>query len=204
MNIDPRADRGDYAVALVVARGILARWREEIEKGVSEGEDRLKYSSSLKPAAKTESEKVAMKLLQFREVDVSKLKTVQPTMQEKARELSKRIVESSNETDPLYITYLSSSSSSDSDSEDEATPVTKTKATAVKNADGGWTVVVKGGPVMEVQESDLLDDSKFLIDGAFTDQNVDEKKRQAANIKRQRQWDWKQKEKELGERARVL
>jgi len=44
---------------------MLARWRDDIEKAVEEGNDCEEYSSVLKPGPKTEAEKLALTLIEF-------------------------------------------------------------------------------------------------------------------------------------------
>jgi len=44
---------------------MLARWRDDIEKAVEEGNNYKEYSCILKPRAKTDAEKLALTLIEF-------------------------------------------------------------------------------------------------------------------------------------------
>jgi len=51
-------DLGDIYAAKIWAGHMLARWRDDIEKAVDEGNNRDEYSSILKPAATTEGKSI--------------------------------------------------------------------------------------------------------------------------------------------------
>jgi len=66
-------DLHDLAVAALRSLHILGKWREEIIKAVSEGEDYAAYWNILLPFPKTEPEKMAMWLLHFKRIDTNNL-----------------------------------------------------------------------------------------------------------------------------------
>jgi hypothetical protein len=68
LSIDAKNDLGNFYIAEIRATKILGKWRQHIEKGVSEGNNRAVYSAVHLPSlfATTDCEKLVMKLLNFK------------------------------------------------------------------------------------------------------------------------------------------
>ena len=145
---------------------ILSHWRDDIKTGVSEGEDYINYSNVLLPSAKTEAKKIAMKLVHFEKITTEMLSTAkeEKSKEMKAAEITRSIVYSTKNTQPIAITaYLSSL---ESESEDESVPETQSfDGTAIKTGTNTWQVFVENQPPMTVTDKDLLDTSKFFVQG---------------------------------------
>jgi len=64
---NPDNDMSDlYVARRIQASYMLARWRDDIDKAaVEEGNNHEDYAQILKPVAKTEAERVALKLIEF-------------------------------------------------------------------------------------------------------------------------------------------
>jgi len=145
---------------------IVSRWRDDIKTGVSEGEDYVTYSNVLLPSVKTEAKKIAMKLVHFEKITTDMLSTAkeEKSKEEKAAEITKSIVYSTKNMQPIAITaYLSSL-----ESEPEDASVLETQSfdgTAVKTDNNTWLVIVENQPRMTVTDKDLLDTNKFFVQG---------------------------------------
>jgi len=59
----------DIAIACIWSTHILGQWRDEIQTAVNEGEDYVQYSNILLPSAKTDAEKIAMRLIHFKKIE---------------------------------------------------------------------------------------------------------------------------------------
>lgn len=107
IDMDPTLEALGYgAVACVRGEQILSKWRNRIEEAVSEGADYEEYASILLPssAATTESDKLSLKLFDFELVDVTKLILPVPTTtEEKAQQLSERMVSTSHISDVINV-----------------------------------------------------------------------------------------------------
>jgi len=106
---------------------MLARWRDEIEKAVDEGNVREEYTRILKPKAKTEAEKVALKLIDFFEPSRAALELPQ---EENSKQINKcqdtmQILNGTVLGDGVTLTYYASSSSDSK--EDNSVKGTATK-----------------------------------------------------------------------------
>ncbi len=111
---EPGNDFGDYYVAKIRANCMLARWRDDIEKAVEEGNDREEYSSVLKPGPKTEAEKLALTLIEFFRPDRAETIDLTQTQKEEVSENCENTVRILNGTalgDGITLTYYSSSDS---------------------------------------------------------------------------------------------
>jgi len=62
---NPDNDMGDLYVAKIHASSMLARWRDDIEKAVKEGNNHEEYAQILKPGPKNEAERLAFTLIEF-------------------------------------------------------------------------------------------------------------------------------------------
>jgi hypothetical protein len=109
LELNDRSDVGDHCVAEIQATMILAKWREHIAKGVSEGNDKTLHATTCLPAsmASTDFEKLAMKVVKFEVVDISKVPLPAPkTKEERAREISKTIIDLTPIARPIHVSYL--------------------------------------------------------------------------------------------------
>jgi len=179
---DHGLNRQDIEIAYIRANQILSRWREEIEKAVSEGENYSTYSHMLLPSPRTDSEKVAMKLVHFKKIERSGLQTAVcgKTKEEKAAEITWHLVLSTKNTEPIAVTYLpsssSESSSSDSLSGDDSTDCGASRAsgTAIKIDTNKWRVTLDNNTEMITTDKDLLDSNKFYVERKWTSAGKDE------------------------------
>jgi len=62
---NPNNDMGDLYVAKIHASSMLARWRDDIDKAVEEGNNCEEYAQILKPGPKNEAERLAFTLIEF-------------------------------------------------------------------------------------------------------------------------------------------
>ncbi len=197
----PDNDMGDLYVARIRATSMLARWRDDIEKAVEEGNNREEYSRILKPKAKTEAEKVAIKLIDFFEPPHAAFDLSQEENNKQMNICQDTTVQILNGTaigDGINLTYYSSSSS-DSEEDDSvkgtATKSRKTKVDQTNEADVppnndddiSWFVVLANGQKFEVVENDLKNAEQYKVhlptNNQFLPCVAENKKR-----KQQRQW----------------
>jgi len=174
---NPGNDMGDLYVAQIRATSMLARWRDEIEKAVDEGNVCEEYACILKPKAKTEAEKVALKLIDFFEPSRAALELPQ---EENSKQINKcqdtmQILNGTVLGDGVTLTYYASSSSDskeDNSVKGTATKLWKTKADqtvdvnvpAINNDDDtSWFVVLANGQTFEVLENDLKNTEQYKV-----------------------------------------
>jgi hypothetical protein len=94
LTIDPLIDENDLAVALICGGEILSKWRKAIQEAVTEDKNYEDFSCTLLPGSTTtdDSHRVAMKMIQFKSVDVFKIPLpVKPTKVEREYITSVRI-----------------------------------------------------------------------------------------------------------------
>ena len=111
IELDDRNDLGDFYIAEIQATKILAKWREHIALGVSEGNDEQLYAATNSPAsmARSDFEILTMKLVKFEAVDISKLPLPsRKTKEEREQAISKAIVDITPIARPIHITYRNS------------------------------------------------------------------------------------------------
>jgi len=155
----------DLAVAVVRSSHILGKWREEISKAVSEGEDYAAYSNILLPSPKTEPEKMAMRLLHFKRIDTNNLCPVvskKKSKEEEALEITKQLVYTTKKAEPIFLTAYLSSSESDTD-DDSASDKQTSPGTAIKKKTNEWHVYLENDQFMTATDEDLLDSNKFFV-----------------------------------------
>jgi len=95
----------DVAIAYIRSMHILSRWREDISKAVSEGEDYDKYSHILIPSPKTEPEKIVMRMMHFRKIETNNLCPVakeKKSKEEESAKITRQIVYSTKKWNPLW------------------------------------------------------------------------------------------------------
>jgi len=193
----------DLAVAVVRSSHILGKWREEISKAVSEGEDYAAYSNILLPSPKTEPEKMAMRLLHFKRIDTNNLCPVvskKKSKEEEALEITKQLVYTTKKAEPIFLTAYLSSSKSETD--DDSTSEKQTSPdTAIKKKTNEWHVYLENDQFMTATDEDLLDSNKFFVQRKCLDNDETTKKKQSAKQKRARRAEKIEKEKTIREKG---
>jgi len=150
-------------------------------EAVKEGEDYVKHSHVLLPSAKTDSEKIAMWLVYFKKIETNGLHPVriEKSKEEKAAEIVRMIICSTQIFEPISVTYLSSESKSDDNHIKSAT------GTAVKLDMNKWYVCLKNKVEMITMDEELMDTNKFSVQQKWTssDSNKTPRKKQSARQK---------------------
>jgi len=185
---------------------ILAQWRDDIAKGVSEGNDEETYANTLLPSPKTEAEKVAMRLIHFEKIDSKSpwlAGAADKTKEEKAAEITHWIVLSTKISEPIKVTYLLLQLPSDAESScDDNSEMTKTsRGTAVKEGENNWYVSLDNNKKMSVTDNDLMDGSKFYVEQLSVEQDESKRRKQSAKRKRTHQTEQFEKEKKIREKG---
>jgi hypothetical protein len=142
---------GDIYVAIVRAGEILAKWRDGIEKAVSEGETVLEISEARLPTLSTPAQVLALHVVDLVEVDVNRIELPEEkSKEERAVEITENILENTVIAEPVQIMYLHGSSSdeaggesSNTDDDDEFDEMkgsaTKTELSGLPS-DNKWSV----------------------------------------------------------------
>ncbi len=180
----------------------MSRWREDIKKAVSEGKNYAIYSHTLLPSAQTDLERLAMKLVHFKKIESSGLdaKAVDKTKEEKAVEITHRIVCSTKITELIAVTAYLSTSESDTDDNDLASSMqSKASGTAVKQDTNNWHVYLNNQMMITATDQDLLDPNKFHAEHKCmsVDNNEATKKKQSVKQKRAHKGEQIMKEKQI-------
>jgi hypothetical protein len=209
-------DMGDIYVGILRAGEILAKWREGIEKAVSEGAKLLEISKARLPAPSTPAQVLALDIVDLVEVDVNEIELPEAqSKEERAVEITENILQNTVIAEPIQITYLSSSSDDEeavNESDDGEYSAEEMKGSATKTELSGglpgenkWRVTIrKGGGqanTFEVKENDLLG-SQYVIQRTYNNSSREQQQRMLAKEKRKRQAESRKKEKELAELAR--
>jgi len=192
----------------MVAEQILAKWHKDIDEAVSEGETYNEYANILVPQAKTDAEKIALKLVELRKIEFDKLpKNTSIGLQERRGEdISRKIVYSTQVTKPIeVIAYHNADNAADSQSTtDSSTTSESIPGTAVKTGQQTWTVYLENEEPISLTSDDLLDSSRFFVKRECwsNDVNANERKKQSAKRKRARMSERIQKEKQIHDKAK--
>ena len=169
LELDSDNNFGDSALALIRGEEILKKWRLAIEEGVSKGEKYEEYAKTLLPSGvlgMSDAMKIALKLVTFEIVDISKVQLpAKKTKEEKAREFTVNVINSTKiAMQPVEIAYLSSSSSdsdkssdsndSNESSDDEAVVVLQkwVEETAIKLSETKWQVILSDGSILATEQ----------------------------------------------------
>jgi len=176
---NPDNDMGDLYVARIRATSMLARWRDDIEKAVEEGNNCEEYACILKPSAKTEAERVALKLIDFFEPShaVFDLPAQDGNNMVKSKQINNcqetvQILNGTTLGNGITLTYYSSDSNKDDSVKGTATKLQKMKADQTKEADVlqdddgiSWFVVLANGQTFQVVEEELrtLNNTEFTF-----------------------------------------
>jgi hypothetical protein len=148
---------GRGAVACVRGEKILKKYRSRIDEAVSKGGDYEEYTTILLPTAviHTGSEKIAMKLLEFQLVDITKIVLPEPnTKKEKAKKCSGHIVTTAHISDAIKVAYLSGD-------KDDAEGKFWVPGNALKMPNNMWQVVLNTGKQLLISEFKLLDSKRW-------------------------------------------
>ena len=196
LELNDRNDIGDYYVAEIQATMILAKWREHIANGVSEGNDEILYATACLPAsmATTDFEKFAMTLVKFEVVDISKVPLPAPeTKEERARAISKTIIDLTPVARPIHISYLPEPT-------DNTAPIDSSaawqKGTAIKGKNSTWNVMLQNGDQFRFDSEEMLSSSNINIEKAYTELGSADRRRTISLKMRLRASDKKSKENE--------
>jgi hypothetical protein len=207
-------DMGDIYVAIVRAGEILAKWRDGIEKAVSEGETVLEISKARLPTPSTPAQVLALHAVDLVEVDVTRIELPEEkSKEERAVEITENILENTVIAEPVQITYLHASSSDEAGGESSNTDdgdFDEMKGSAMKTelsslpSDNKWSVTIRDGGQGKnfvVKESELLGPN-FVIQQTYNNLSAEQRQRMLAKGKRKRQAEFRKKETELAELAR--
>jgi hypothetical protein len=186
----------DSEIALLRGEEILSKWRRKVEAGVSEGNEENDYARNLLPSSCAADElalEVATRLIEFEIVDVTRIELPEKkTKEEKTKEHTDHLVKNTAVLEPLQVSCLNT----DSDSE-------SVSGLAVKMESGKWQVMINGGlDKLEVDEGDLLDDTKYFVEHKFQNRSAAEVRRAAQKQKRKRRQEQEVLERILEEKAR--
>jgi len=154
----PNNDLGDHYVLKIQASAMLARWSDDIETAVEEGNNCEEYSCILKPGPKNEAERLAFTLIEFfcPPPCAATIDLTQQTENKEGKNKCENTVQILNGTalgDGITLTYYSSSDSKEDDLvKGTATTLRKTKTDQGDEADTvcndkdndiSWFVVLK-------------------------------------------------------------
>jgi hypothetical protein len=212
LDLDDNNDLGDYYIAEIQATKILGKWWGNIEKGVSEGNNAAAYSAIHLPQtfAETDYEKLVMKLVAFELVDVYKIPLpASKTKEERAKDISKTIVDLTPIARPINISYLLTASSTDTD--DDSTNNTGTgphdfswvDGTAIKRKNNTWNITIANGDELTFTSDKMLTSPKIYVKNAYTELDNSQRKRIISKKRRIRASEQKMKEKEYIELGKV-
>ena len=132
--------------------------------------DELEYAAASLPGsmATTDFEKFAMKLVKFVAVDISKVPLPAPkTKEERAREISKTIVDLTPIARPIHISYLPDEPTDNTGPDDSSTAWQK--GTAVKGKNSIWNVMLRNGEQFNFTSEQMLSSSNMNIEKAYTE-----------------------------------
>jgi len=161
---------GDIGVATVLAEHILARWREDIDQAVSEGEKYEEYANTLIPQAKTDAEKIALTLVTLRKInydDLPKKMSVEETKEKRGEEITRKIISATQIIEPIkVVAYINAAANADSDNNsttDSSATCQSIGGTAVKTGIDTWTVILRNKTQISVTSAELMDPSRFFV-----------------------------------------
>jgi len=117
------------------------------------------------PQAKTDAERIALTLVQFRRVAYNSLPKSSPekSQEKRGEEITRKIVASTHIVEAVeVVAYLNDSdnnSAADSSSSGESV-----SGLVVKKSSTTWTVILKNEQEISVTNNDLMDPSQFLLE----------------------------------------
>ncbi len=100
---------GNHSAAIIRDAEILKKWRNAIKQAVSEGESYENFAKAYSPnnEVKTDSEKLAMKLVTFELVDIYQVRiSFKMTKKEKACQHTEDIVASTKISEAIQLTWM--------------------------------------------------------------------------------------------------
>jgi hypothetical protein len=153
-----------------------------------------------------------MKLIEFEPLDVSKIPLRAPkTKEERAKEISKMIVNLTRIAQPIHISYLVGSDTDESEiSDEESTNDTGsldssaswTEGAAVKRKSATWGVALSNGFELTLPSNEMLTSPNVFVQNACLELDSTERKGTFSKKKRIRVTEKRRKEKEHIELAR--
>jgi len=188
---------------------MMARWRDDVDTAVGEGNKCEEYARILKPTAKTEAERVALKLIEFFQPchdavvdllvhDDDERDTMTTTKHSSNCQNTLQILNGTALGDGVTLTYYSGSDSEEDDSsvKGTATKLRKKRTDqthdmeAQKNNedDRSWFIILSNGQTFEVVQNDLKNAEQYKVhlptNSQFLSCGIAENKKR----KQQRQW----------------
>jgi len=134
---------------------------------VSEGEKYEEYANICLPQAKTDTERIALTLVQFRRVAYNSLPKISPekSQEKRGEEITRKIVASTHIAEAVeVVAYLNDSdNNSAADSSSLGSVGESVSGIAVKNGSTTWTMFLKNKQQISVTDNDLMDQSRFLV-----------------------------------------
>jgi len=184
---------GDIGVATVLAEHILARWHEDIDKAVSEGEQYEEYANTLIPQAKTDADQIALTLVTLQKInydDLPKKMSVEETKKKKGEEITRKIVSSTQIIEPIkVVAYVNKAVANADDSDNNSTADSSATSqliggTAVKTGIDTWTVIFKNNKQISVTSAELMDPSRFFVKRKWL---TEDKNKNKKNLQRRKE-----------------
>ena len=136
------------------ANSILARWRDQLKRGIEEGNDPASYSNILKPTATTPAEKIALTYIWIVPCKIESVKTwnVQSSPISKAerqKQINETIIKSTQVSGSVPLIYFNGENNK------------QTNGTAVKLSKNGlWMVTLSNEEHFTVSDETELTNSK--------------------------------------------
>ena len=134
---------------------------------MSEGEKYEEYANICLPQAKTDAERIALTLVQFRRVAYNSLPKSSPekSQEKRGEEITRKIVASTHIAEAVeVVAYLNDSdNNSAADSSSLGSVGESVSGIAVKNGSTTWTMFLKNKQQISVTDNDLIDRSLFFV-----------------------------------------
>jgi len=159
---------GDIGVATVLAEHILARWHEDIDQAVSEGEKYEEYANTLVPQAKMDAKEIVLTLVTLWKInydDLPKKMSVEETKEKRGEEITRKIVSTTQIIEPIkVVAYVNAAVANADDSNNNSTTDSSATSqaiggTAVKTGIDTWMVILQNKTQISVTSAELMDPS---------------------------------------------
>ena len=188
---------GDHFNACHVLESVLRRWRDRLDTSIAEGQDAKEFAELCMPGtfAETDAEKLAMKIVKFIKIDITKvpLPEMELSPEERYKVVSKKILTNTAVGECVKVTYTSageddSSMDSGGAGADSSSISSEEIGVAVKMNSGNWRVIGgKEGLDVELPEEEFLNNDRFQIQRAFDSYSKQKERQRSQKIKRARQ-----------------
>ena len=134
---------------------------------MSEGEKYEEYANICLPQAKTDAERIALTLVQFRRVAYNSLPKSSPekSQEKRGEEITRKIVASTHIAEAVEVVdYLNDSdNNSAADSSSSGSDSGSVSGLAIKKSSTTWTVILKNEQQISVTNNDLMDPTQFSV-----------------------------------------